>query len=58
MTIELMPVAPHDDFVMELLWNAQMGNTEYPFVSQATLAKEVPTSKIMAGSRHSWYESR
>jgi hypothetical protein len=31
--MELASVAPDDDFVMELLWNAQMGNTDYPFES-------------------------
>ncbi len=54
--MELSPVAPDDDFVMELLWNAQMGNTNYPFESQATRAKQVPryslTPELSPWNRH------
>jgi len=56
--MELSPVAPDDDFVMELLWNAQMGNTDYPFESQATRAKRVPKYTTTPECWHSWYESR
>ena len=56
--MELSPVAPDDDFVMELLWNAQMGNANYPFESQATRAKQVPKYTTTPECWHSWYERR
>jgi len=47
-----------DDYILEMLWQAQMGNTNYPFESQATRAKQVPKYTTTFECRHSWYESR
>jgi len=55
--VELSSVAPDDDFVMELLWNAHMGNSDYPFAPKTTLTAKVPSNHFTYEPRHSWYEA-
>ena len=48
----------NDDYILEMLWQAQMGNTDYPFEPQVILAKSVPACVYTQRPWHSWYESR